>query len=89
VKIASLTERPGHKKADARPRARRARGMRIPGVDFEPHIDRLLKRAGVVNTDDARLSLNISLGMARADWDLELESKKERGLPDFFTFSFS
>ena len=66
------------KSGKATRRARRARDIRIPGVDFEPHIDRLLKLAGVVNTKDARLSLNNCLGMARAHWDLDLESKKMR-----------
>src|SRR5262249_17788090 len=76
---ANSRKRQGEKVGQAKtPRPPRARGMRIPGVDFEPHIDRLLKLAGVVNTDDARLSLNISLGMARADWDLDLETRKAR-----------
>lgn len=59
-------------------RGRRARDTRIPGIDFEPHIDRLLALASVVDTQHARMDLNNCLVMARACWDLDLESKNMR-----------
>jgi hypothetical protein len=59
-------------------RGRRARDTRISGVDFEPHIDRLLALASVVDTEDAWVNLNNCLVMAGACWDLDLESKKMR-----------
>jgi hypothetical protein len=47
--------------------------VEIPGADFKPHIDRLLKVAGVVNTTDTRLRLDSCLVMARAfAWDLNV-----------------
>jgi hypothetical protein len=38
--------------------------IRVPGVDFERHIDELLKLAGVTSTPDARCSLENNLSMA-------------------------
>jgi hypothetical protein len=51
-------------------RVRRYPDVRIPGVDFESHIHRLLKLADVVETEDAVAILNSCLGNARAHWDL-------------------
>jgi hypothetical protein len=59
-------------------RAPRESGVSIPGVDFDPYIDRLLDLAGAPNAPEARFNLNDCLGLARADWDLDLETKKTR-----------
>jgi len=64
-------------------RAPRDRGISIriisiPGVDFDPYIDQLLNLAGATSTPTARLSLTNCLGLARADWDLDLETRKTR-----------
>jgi hypothetical protein len=57
---------------------RRAPYITIPGVDFDPHIDRLLKLADVVSTEDAGLILRSYLALARTDWDLDIGTRKAR-----------
>jgi hypothetical protein len=47
--------------------------VEIPGADFAPYIDRLLKIAGVVNRTDTRERLDSCLVMAKAfAWDLNV-----------------
>ena len=73
---AKPVRRAGRKKNVA-PKARAQSPVRIqvPGVDFAPHIDELLKLAGVTSTPDARIILEGYLSLAWAGWDYERENK--------------
>jgi hypothetical protein len=78
VKKAAASIQENDKVRKSRKVTRRALSFTIPGVDFEPHFDRLLKLAGAVNTADTRLSLNSHLSQARSEWDMDLDTRKGR-----------
>jgi hypothetical protein len=68
---------------DSETRGSEGRDIRTVGApDFEPHIEEMLKKAGIKSTPSARSSLVSYLHLTFADTDLELSRK--RGAAEFF-----